>query len=121
MEAAGHPAEELQLVRRHRSGLELALLAISRDYLALGGTVVTLLVVLVTILAPWLAPHDPNDADYDIGRLAPLFTPGHFLGTDSQARDILSRLVWGGRVSLPIAALPILLSSALGLLLGLVA
>jgi ABC-type dipeptide/oligopeptide/nickel transport system permease subunit len=115
------PEDELQPVRRHRSGLELALLAISRDYLALGGTVITVVVVLVTILAPWLSPYDPNDADYDIGRLAPLFTPGHVLGTDGQARDVLSRLIWGGRVSLPIAAMPILLSSLLGLLLGLVA
>jgi ABC-type dipeptide/oligopeptide/nickel transport system permease subunit len=111
----------LEPARRHRSGLELALLAISKDYLALGGTLVTVLVVIITILAPWISPYDPNDADYDIGRLAPLFTPGHLLGTDGQARDILSRLIWGGRVSLPIAALPILLSSVFGLLLGLIA
>jgi ABC-type dipeptide/oligopeptide/nickel transport system permease subunit len=122
MAAAGdEPEGALEPARRYRSGLELALLAISKDYLALGGTVVTVLVVLVTILAPWISPYDPNDADYDIGRLAPLFAPGHLLGTDGQARDILSRLIWGGRVSLPIAALPILLSSVFGLFLGLLA
>ena len=119
--AGDEPEGALEPARRYRSGLELALLAISKDYLALGGTVVTVLVVLVTILAPWISPYDPNDADYDIGRLAPLFAPGHLLGTDGQARDILSRLIWGGRVSLPIAALPILLSSVFGLLLGLIA
>jgi ABC-type dipeptide/oligopeptide/nickel transport system permease subunit len=122
MEAAcNEPEGALEPARRHRSGLELALLAISKDYLALGGTVVTVLVVIVTILAPWISPYDPNDADYDVGRLAPLFAPGHLLGTDGQARDILSRLIWGGRVSLPIAALPILLSSVFGLILGLLA
>jgi ABC-type dipeptide/oligopeptide/nickel transport system permease subunit len=119
--AGDEPEGALEPARRHRSGLELALLAISKDYLALGGTVVTVLVVIITILAPWISPYDPNDADYDIGRLAPLFAPGHLLGTDGQARDILSRLIWGGRVSLPIAALPILLSSVFGLLLGLIA
>jgi peptide/nickel transport system permease protein len=119
--AGDEPEGTLEPARRHRSGLELALLAISKDYLALGGTVVTVLVVIITILAPWISPYDPNDADYDIGRLAPLFAPGHLLGTDGQARDILSRLIWGGRVSLPIAALPILLSSVFGLFLGLIA
>src|SRR5262249_13152236 len=44
---------------------------------------------------------------------------GHILGTDGQGRDILSRLIWGGRVSLPIAAIPIVISSVIGLLLGL--
>src|SRR5262249_53103987 len=119
--AADPPEAVAGPARRHRSGLELALLAISRDYLALGGTVITVVVVIITILAPWISPYDPNDADYDIGRLAPLFSPGHVLGTDGQARDILSRLIWGGRVSLPIAALPILLSSVFGLVLGLLA
>lgn len=118
---AAASTDDVQAVRVHRSGWQLALLALAKDRLALGGSIITVLAILVSILAPWISPYDPNDSDMIAGRLAPLFTPGHLLGTDGQARDILSRLMWGGRVSLPIAAVPIALSSVLGLVLGLVA
>jgi peptide/nickel transport system permease protein len=112
---------EPETVRQHRSGFQLALLAMSKDKLALAGSVVAVLAVLIAILAPWISPYDPNEADMVVGRLAPPFTPGHLLGTDGQTRDILSRLIWGGRISLPIAAVPILLSSFFGIVLGVVA
>jgi peptide/nickel transport system permease protein len=115
------PRDELQPAKEHRSGLHLALLALSKDKLALAGTIVTLLAIFISILAPWISPYDPNESDMTAGRLAPVLTPGHLFGTDGQARDILSRLIWGGRVSLPIAAVPIVLSSVLGLILGLIA
>jgi peptide/nickel transport system permease protein len=54
-------------------------------------------------------------------RFAPPGTPGHILGTDQQGRDMLARLIWGGRVSLIIGVVPTLLASALGLILGMVA
>ena len=108
-------------IRRHRSGFQLALLAMSKDKLALTGSVVAVLAILLAILAPWISPYDPNEADMAVGRLAPPFTPGHFFGTDGQGRDILTRLIWGGRTSLPIAAVPVLLSSVLGIFIGLVA
>ena len=114
-------ADELQPIKRHRSGLQLALLAMSKDKLALAGTVIVVLTVLVTIAAPLISPFDPNEADRAVGRLAPPLTPGHLFGTDGQGRDILSRLIWGGRISLPIAAVPIIVSSVLGLVLGLLA
>jgi ABC-type dipeptide/oligopeptide/nickel transport system permease subunit len=113
--------DELQPAKEHRSGLQLALLALTKDKLALAGTVVVLLAIGVALGAPWVSPYDPNAADMTVGRLAPPLTPGHLLGTDGQGRDILGRLIWGGRVSLPIAAVPILASSVLGLALGLIA
>jgi len=119
--AGGAAEDELQPVKRHRSGFQLALLAMSKDKLALAGTVVVLLTLLVTVAAPLISPYHPNEADKAIGRLAPPFTPGHLLGTDGQGRDILSRIIWGGRVSLPIAIIPILASSVLGLVVGLAA
>ena len=118
---AAHGADGLQPVKRHRSGLQLALLAVSKDRLALAGTVIVLLTILVTIAAPLISPFDPNEADRAVGRLAPPLTPGHLFGTDGQGRDILSRLIWGGRISLPVAAIPIIVSSVLGLVLGLLA
>ena len=76
--------DELQPIKRHRSGFQLALLAMSKDKLALAGTVVVLLTLLVTVAAPLISPYDPNEADKAVGRLAPPFTPGHLLGTDGQ-------------------------------------
>jgi peptide/nickel transport system permease protein len=104
-----------------RSEFLLALSAMARDKLALAGTIILVIVVLATILAPWISPYSPTEAHRAVGRLAPPLTPGHFLGTDGQSRDVLSRLIWGGRVSLPVAAVPILLSSVFGLALGLLA
>lgn len=113
--------DEQEILRQHRSGFRLALLAISKDKLAMAGTLVAISTILLAILAPWISPYGPNAADMTVGRLAPPFTAGHFFGTDGQARDILSRLIWGGRTSLPMAAVPVLLSSVLGMWIGLVA
>ena len=113
--------EGFQQVRKHRSGFHLALLAMSKDKLALTGSVIAGLAILISILAPWISPFDPNDSSLTAGRLAPPFSPEHFFGTDGQGRDILSRLIWGGRVSLPIAAAPILISSVFGIIVGLAA
>ena len=105
----------------YRSQLRLALRALGRDRLALSGVVVVVLSVLIALAAPVLGLPDPTMADYDVGRLAPMGTPGHLLGTDGQARDVLSRLVWGSRVSIPIAVVPVIVSAVLGLILGLTA
>ena len=105
----------------YRSRLRLALRALRRDRLALSGVVVVVFSVAVAIAAPILGLPDPTMADFDIGRLAPVGTPGHLFGTDGQARDVLSRLVWGSRVSIPIAVVPVLVSAVLGLILGLTA
>ncbi|MFT4265954.1 MAG: ABC transporter permease, partial [Xenophilus sp.] len=79
------------------------------------------LALLLAVLAPWVAPHDPNAADPAL-RLAPPLTPGHPLGLDGQGRDLLSRVIWGARESLlstivPVAA-AVLASLALGLFAG---
>jgi peptide/nickel transport system permease protein len=104
-----------------RSQLRLALRAIRRERLAMAGILLILVVSLVAVFAPLLSPWSPTDADYDADRLAPIGTPGHPLGTDGQARDVLSRLMWGARVSLPTAVVPVIVSAVCGLVLGLLA
>lgn len=80
---------------------------------------VTLLVILgVAILAPLLAPHDPN-AQLDIVRLnARPPSLAHPLGTDTFSRDVLSRLIWGARPSLSIAFSAAALAATIGILIG---
>lgn len=108
-------------VRAHRSELRLAWAAMAKDRLALAGLVVFAIAILASLLAPVVSPYDPNVASETAGRLAPPLTPGHLLGTDGQGRDIFSRIIWGGRVSIPIAVAPIMASSLAGMVLGLVA
>jgi peptide/nickel transport system permease protein len=79
------------------------------------------LYVLVAILAPVIAPHDPNHADLAV-RLSGPFHHGAFpLGTDALGRDVLSRILYGARVSLVVSILTVLVSGAFGVLLGVLA
>ena len=76
--------------------------------------------IIVAIGAPWLAPYDPNDNDFDAGIIAPP-SADHWLGTDDQARDTLSRIIWGSRVVLTISPLATLCAYVVGCLMGLFA
>jgi peptide/nickel transport system permease protein len=76
-------------------------------------------VVLVALLAPWLAPHDPLYLEPTL-RLRPA-SADHLLGTDAFGRDLLSRLLYGARISLAIGVGAALLSVVLGLAIGLFA
>ncbi|ADI03593.1 ABC transporter, membrane spanning protein [Streptomyces bingchenggensis BCW-1] len=80
------------------------------------GAVVLALVLTVLLLTPWIAPYDP--AHQDLGQR--LSGPGahHLLGTDQLGRDILSRLMYGGRFSVSIAAVTLLLSAVIGTVIG---
>lgn len=82
------------------------------------------LYVLVALCAPLLSPYDPNHADL-ISRLSEPFTAvhGHYhlLGTDALGRDVLSRILFGSRVSIAVAAATVLVSGAFGVLLGVAA
>jgi peptide/nickel transport system permease protein len=77
------------------------------------------LIVAAAVLAPWLSPHDPYALD-PLLRLKKA-SEAHPLGTDAYGRDLLSRVIYGARISLAIGAGAALLSVALGLLMGLLA
>lgn len=98
----------------------LAWLRLRRNALAMAGLVLVLALVLAAALAPWIAPHDPIAQDLG-NRLLPPGTPGHWLGTDDFGRDILSRILYGARITLQIVALVALTAPVLGLLVGTVA
>jgi ABC-type dipeptide/oligopeptide/nickel transport system permease subunit len=117
--ADADPAAEERMFRRP-SEWRIFWEAFSRDRLARGAAAFIVLVAVASLLAPVLSPYDPTVGDNSL-RLAPLGTPGHWFGLDGQGRDILSRLMWGGRVSLIIALLPVAVASAVSVLLGLVA
>src|SRR6266446_1846999 len=79
-----------------------------------------LLIVLAAIFAALLAPFDPYKESI-AGRLKPPGWRGHLLGTDELGRDMLARLLYGGRTSLLMGIVPVLVASLIGGLLGVLA
>jgi peptide/nickel transport system permease protein len=88
-------------------------------------TALIALFVILAVFAPFLAPYDPTRIALPQKLTPPVIfqggNPAYLLGTDNLGRDILSRLIWGTRVSLGVSATVVLASSAVGLLIGLAA
>ncbi len=98
----------------------VSVLALAGKYprLTLAAAFVALL-FLVALVAPILSPHDPLLVNPDNPYLPPL-SPGHLLGTDELGRDLLSRVLWGTRVSLPVAFVAVAVGLFAGGIIGLV-
>jgi peptide/nickel transport system permease protein len=94
--------------------------AFARDRQAMVGLLIIAIVGGAALAAPLISPWDPL-ASASVERLSPVGTPGHVLGTDEQGRDILSRLIWGGRASLLVGILPTVTAGVVALGLGLLA
>lgn len=93
--------------------------------LAIFCSVVVLAIVVVALFAPWIAPHDPTETDL-LRRLQPpaWMEGGEWafpLGCDALGRDLLSRLIYGARVSIAVGAIVILFAFAVGIAMGLLA
>jgi peptide/nickel transport system permease protein len=84
--------------------------------LATAGIVLLVAFVLMALLAPWIAPHDPAQLNLSARLMPP--SHGHWFGTDELGRDVLSRTIYGARISLTVAVSVVAISLALGLLLG---
>lgn len=88
---------------------------------AITGATILALLCLCAVFAPLLAPYDPNKQNLMQAMIAPQFPFGpHVLGTDHVGRDLLSRMIYGSRVSLSIAAAVVLISGLVGVSLGVV-
>ena len=91
-----------------------------RDKVSMACAVILLLIFLSALVAPWLGLADPYQGSM-IRRLKHIGTAGYPLGTDELGRDMLARLVYGGRLSLVIGILPVILAFGIGTMLGLIA
>src|SRR5262245_66352716 len=87
-----------------------------RNQLACAGAVVVGALVLVAILAPALAPWDPNRPN--MKRILEAPSGKHWFGTDQIGRDVLSRLIYGARISLAVGFVSVGIATLLGLLVG---
>ena len=115
----GHQFDDRRTFISSRSLARAISQAVARDRLALAGAIVVGVFVFVALLAPMVAPFDPNaiDATHLLG------SPDsrHFLGTDNLGRDIFSRLIWGSRWSLGTVSLAAILIMSIGVTVGVVA
>lgn len=91
-----------------------------RDRVAMACALVLLLLILAAVFAPWVAPFDPFKASM-IRRLLPVGSGAHWLGTDELGRDLLSRLIYGGRLSLVMGIVPVALAFVIGTAIGVTA
>ena len=91
-----------------------------RDPVAMAALAVIVLILLAAILAPYLAPADPVRGSM-ARRLRAVGTPGYLLGTDELGRDMLTRLMYGGRLSLFMGVTPVFLAFILGSGIGIFA
>jgi peptide/nickel transport system permease protein len=106
-------------VHRSQSPVRIAMRRFRRHRLAWVGLLFLAVLVLVAIFAPSISPSDPNAVTLSKLRTAP--SAEHWLGTDSAGRDVLSRLIYGSRVSLTVGVAAAVSAAGVGTLLGLLA
>ncbi|MCP5098835.1 MAG: ABC transporter permease [Chloroflexi bacterium] len=96
-----------------------------RDKIAIVGLVIVLIVILTAVFAPQIAPHDPLQQSLGTTKLPPAWQEGgmpeHFLGTDKLGRDLLSRIIFGARVSITVALGGAISAGLIGVVVGLIA
>jgi len=91
----------------------------SRNRLSVIGAVTVLLLITISLLAPFIAPYDPTAIDVRHTLSPPSKT--HLLGTDELGRDLLSRIIWGSRVSLKVGFVAVGIAIVIGIVIGAIA
>jgi peptide/nickel transport system permease protein len=107
------------MITQQRSTLEQFWRRFRKNRSALAGGLIVLSVFLVAVLAPVLSPYDPAYIDVDRILVGP--THAHPLGTDDLGRDVLSRMIWGSRISLLVGFVAVGILIGIGTLIGAVA
>ena len=111
--------DQLEERRVARVGFKALMRAVFRHRLSAVGIVIIIAIAGMAVFAPWLAPHDPNKQDlYEV-----LKGPSakHWLGTDNVGRDLLSRVIYGSRVSMYVGLVSTTAAAVIGILIGLIA
>ena len=96
-----------------------AWIKLSKNYLALFGLGILALLCIVSILTPWIAPYGYEEQNLMLGATAPSLE--HWLGTDIFGRDMLTRIMYGGRVSLTVGFIATAVALIIGVLWGAIA
>ena len=91
-----------------------------QDKMAIISAFILILIIVLSLLAPVIAPHDPDKVNL-ANRMLPFFSEDHLFGTDQLGRDVLSRILYGGRISVGIGFLAVSIALVIGVTIGLLA
>ncbi len=108
------------IVAPSRSFWTVVMRQLRHDPVAMFAAFVLLLIIGAAVFAPWIAPDDAYKASM-LKRLLPIGSPDHILGTDELGRDMLTRLMYGGRLSLLMGVVPVLAAFFIGTTIGVTA
>ena len=89
---------------------------LKRNRMAISGLILVLVLFAVALFAPWLAPYDPLSISLKEVLMPP--SPAHYLGTDTLGRDVLSRIIFGARISLLVGFVAVGIATLIGLFIG---
>jgi peptide/nickel transport system permease protein len=117
---SGPTAPAVAALPASRNYWMVVLRQLRQEPVAMISATVLLLIIAAAVFAPWLAPADPYKASM-LRRLLPVGSPGHWLGTDELGRDMVTRLMYGGRLSLLMGVVPVLAAFGIGTSIGLLA
>jgi len=117
-EAAADVTDDDLSLPTARSALVEIVSAFAENKLAVIGAILVIAIVFIAVAAPLVAPYDPYKIDLDAQFLAQ--SPAHPVGTDMFGRDVLSRIIYGARISLLVGLVPTSISMLIGIVMGLV-
>lgn len=109
----------IESVTQGRSLWQDAWVRLKANHFAMFGLYVLIFMVVVSVLAPWIAPYSYAEQNLELGASAP--SASHWLGTDVLGRDLLTRILYGGRVSLAVGVIATFVALIIGVLWGTVA
>ncbi len=116
---SGMKKKKQALKKAQESFLQDLFRAFRKNKLAVLGGVIVILFLIMAIFAPFIVPHDPYAVEIDLQFYEP--SSKYLIGTDMFGRDILSRIIYGSRISLIIGLIPTLISMIVGTVLGMIA
>ncbi len=120
MSQAEHIANVAEQRARNRSGLRYMWRSLLRDKIVIIMMLFLIAITLAAIFAPVVARGNIVDPDYGV-RLSPPFTEGHIAGTDQLGRDVMSRIIYGARISLLVGSVSVIIAAVVGVTMGLLA
>jgi peptide/nickel transport system permease protein len=112
-------AQPVRRTPENRSPAGDAWRRLRRNPSAMLGGAILIIVIVAALLAPWISPYEPIKTNQRSSLKPPSLE--HIMGTDRFGRDIFSRVLWGGRLSLPVGFVSVLLAAVIGVALGLIA
>lgn len=123
MKAVKDEVSNKKTTREGQSFKELAWKKFKKNKLALFGSAIILILVFTAIFAPYIAPYDPYNSVTSNNMIQILSEPSsdYLLGTDNLGRDVLSRIIFAGRISLSVGLISVVIATTIGTLLGTIA